>query len=220
MTEDTPALEAQRKTRRLWLTVGEVVAVLGLGLAALNYWDGHRERAAAERAQTQKAQAEKVSIFIMRGAADANGERVMLEPLKTEQVIQSQRYIFPKPVLDHAMEIDAGRPQIDLAWFEHGLRDRLAEARKAGAKLPEGEAELPVGVLTTYIEDGQTRADTSLYRVGYSTTSSFLGGIKFHLLGVSLVQRGVKADLHTVVDGRWRSAAPAPPAAPAKATPG
>jgi hypothetical protein len=224
VTEETPVPETPPPGgRRLWLTVGEIVAVLGLGLAALNFWDNHHQRTVAEQEQAKeraasqaeaKAQAARTPVFILRGAADAEGMKVMLEPLKSEQVIQTQRYVFPTPILDHAMEIDAGRPQIDLAWFEKGLHDQLKAAKKAGADLPDGDAMLPVGVETTFIEDGETRTDRSVYRIGYGRTSGFLGAMKFHLVGVSLVQRNVAGDLKKTVDALWRADAPAPPAKP------
>jgi hypothetical protein len=219
VTEDIPVPERTRAQRRLWLTVGEVIAVLGLGLAALNYWDNHHDRTlteqqrAQERARTeaqQKAEAQKTPPFVMRGAADAEGARVTLESLDTAQAIQSQRYLFPTPVLDHAMAIDAGRPQIDLSWFEKGLHDQLKAAKKAGTDLPGGEAALPVGVVTTYVEAGVMRTDRSIYRIGYVVEHGFLGAIKLHLQGISLVQRDVKGDLKTAIDQQWKAALPIP----------
>jgi hypothetical protein len=37
MSEDAPKPEPKSRGFRFWLTIGEVVAVLGLGLAGLNY---------------------------------------------------------------------------------------------------------------------------------------------------------------------------------------
>ncbi len=199
--------------RRFWLTVGEVVAVAGLLLAGLNYWENHRDREEAAAQAAKAAQVRPASVFLMRGEADTDGERVMLEPTKAEQVVQTQRYLFPKPVLDHAREIGAGRLQIDLAWFDDGLKRELKAARKAGAPLPEGEAMLPVGVITSYVENGETWTDSSIYRVGYVADPGLLGAVKLKLLGVSLVRRGVTGDLQAAVDASWR--APARAAKPA-----
>jgi hypothetical protein len=215
VTDDAPTPEPSTGQRRLLLTVGEVVAVLGLGLAALNFWDSHHDRTKAEldRARTEaqaKAEAQKAPPFVMRATADADGRRIMLEPLDAGQAIQSQRYLLPTPVLDHAMAIDAGRPQVDLAWFEEGLKGQLKAARKAGASLPKGEAELPIGVVTTYVEGGVMRTDRSLYRIGYVVDHGFLGALKPRLQGMSLVARDVKTDLGKRVDARWRDALPIP----------
>lgn len=209
MSEEGPQPQPKPQGRRFWLTVGEVVAVLGLGLAGLNYWESHRDREQALRQEAQKAQAESRSIFLMRGQADKDGERVILEPTDPGQVVQTQRYLFPSPVLDHGKEIGAGRLEIDLVWFDDGLKKALKEGRKAGGALPKGEATLPVGVITTYVENGETRSDQSIYRVGYVADSGFLGAVKLKLIGASLVRRAVRGDLQAAVDSAWRAEAPA-----------
>jgi hypothetical protein len=45
----------------------------------------------------------------MRGEADEDGERVLLEPTDPVQVVQTQRYLFPTPVRDRSKEIGAGQ---------------------------------------------------------------------------------------------------------------
>jgi len=217
MSEDPPKPESKPKGFRFWLTVGEVIAVLGLGLAGLSYWDNHRNREQVERQEAEKAKAQSRSVFVMRGEADEDGERVILEPTNPAQVVQTQRYLFPTAVLDRAKEIGAGRLQIDLVWFDDGLKAALKTARKAGAPLPRGEARLPVGVITSYVENGDTRTDQSIYRVGYVAEPGLLGTVKLKLLGATLVRRGVTGDLQTAVDAAWRAEAPAPHDVAAKA---
>lgn len=203
-----PQSESKKRGRRLWLTVGEVVAVLGLGLAGLNYWESHRDREQALRKEAETAKVQSRSVFVMRGEADEKGERVMLQPTDSDQVVQTQRYLFPAEVLDHAKEIGAGRLQIDLVWFDHGLARALKAARKAGADLPRGEAALPVGIVTTYVENGETRTDRSLYRVGYTAESGLIGAVKLRLIGASLIRRGVSGDVQAQVDAAWRAQHP------------
>jgi len=205
MSQEAPKPEPRPQGRRFWLTVGEVVAVLGLGLAGLNYWENHRDREQALRQEAVKAQAQSRSVFLMRGEADDDGERVMLEPTDLTQVVQTQRYYFPTPVLDHGKEIGAGRLQIDRVWIDDGLKSALKAARKAGAPLPKGEARLPVGIVTTYVEEGETRTDQSIYRVGYVVQPGLLGTLKLKLVGVSLVRRDVKGDVQAAVDAAWRA---------------
>jgi hypothetical protein len=220
LTQDTPRPEPSPRPRRLWLTVGEAVAVAGLGLAALNYWDNRHDRVEAEQQRAQAKAPARASAFVMRGGADKDGERVLLEPVDQRQVIQSQRYLFPTAVLDHAREIGAGRPQVALAWFDDGLKRELKAARKDGARLPEGEAELPVGVVTTYVEDGEMRTDRSLYRVGYVARGGLLGAMKLELQGMSLLRRGVTGDLQGAVDAQWRADRPKPAASAGDNPPG
>jgi hypothetical protein len=189
----------QKRQRRFWLTVGEVVAVLALVIAGLNFWDSHREHAAAEHHEAIQAQAQ--AAFVITGTADAAGERVMIDPLKPAQAIQSQRYIFPSAILGHPMEVSAARPQIDAAWIDAGLRKALAAAHVK----TDGETRLPVGVMTTYVEDGDTRTDNSIYLLGYAYRPHFLTGMKITLQGLSLDGRDVKGDLQAKVNRRWKA---------------
>lgn len=197
MSQAPPETPAARKRRRFWLNVGEVAAVLAVVIAGLSYWDGHREHAQAARQAAVQARAK--AAFVLRGSADAGGRRIVLEAVDPTQAIQSQRYLFPAEVLDHAMEVSAARPQIDLVWLEAGLDRALDQARVK----TDGEARLPVAITTTYVEDGETRIDRSLYEVGYAWRSRLLLGRRLTLQGIALIQRGVGGDLRTSVNRRW-----------------
>lgn len=201
-----PTQAEQKRQRRFWLTVSEVVGVLALVIAGANFWESHHDHVAAEHHEAAQAQAQ--AAFVMTGAADAAGEKIMIDPLKSAQAIQSQRYVFPSAILAHEMEVSAAQPQIDAAWIEAGLRKALAAAHIKTA----GEARLPVGVITTYVEDGDTRTDSSIYLVGYAYHPKFLSGMKITLQGLSLGKRSVKDDLLAEVNRRWRAPATAPSA--------
>ena len=189
-----------KRPGRFWLTVGEAAAVLGVLIAALSWWDSHRQHALATK--QADAQAQVHAALVITGQADSGGSRIVLRPLKTDQAIQSQRYYFPTKVLDHAMEVSAAAPQIDADWIAAGLVRALDRAHAKGA----GEALLPVGVVTTYVEDGETRADRSLYKIGYAWRPRFLLGRQIRLQGISLSQRGVGGDLQALVNQRWAGA--------------
>jgi hypothetical protein len=169
-----------KRRQGFWLTVGEIVAVLALAIAALNYWDSHKQHVDAVRQTTAEKRAQ--AAFVVTGVADSEGRRITLKSLKSSQAIQSQRYYFPHAILDHAMEVSAAEPQIDLGWIEDGLRKS-----RRGEK--SGESTLPVAIVTTYVEDGDTRTDTSLYRIGYGWTTGLFGGPRFRLQGVALSGR-------------------------------
>ena len=191
---DTPAA---RKQRRFWLTVGEAAAVLAVIIAGLSFWDSHHERAQA--VQQAQVQDRARLALVIRGSAEGGGKQILLEALQPSQAIQSQRYFFPGAILDHAMEVTAARPQIDADWISAGLIRALDETHVQG----DGEARLPVGVATIYVEDGETRVDHSLYWVGYAWRSRFIGGRRIVLQGVALEQRGVTADLQASVNRLW-----------------
>jgi hypothetical protein len=195
-----------------WLTLAELVGIGALGIAALGFWDSHRERTLTEQeraaeAQEKKAEAKAGALklsFLMTGAPEAHGERLRLTTVHPEQVIQTQSVSFPAEVRADSVET-TGNPRIEAGWFEAGLA-WAAHAR--GAKQHQGR--VPVGVVTEFIEDGQRKTDKAIYLVGYNTHPRMLRADKVELEGLSLLRRGVGEDLQRAVDGVWARQNPPP----------
>jgi hypothetical protein len=167
-----------------------------VAIAGLSYWDSRREHGEAAR-QTQ-AEASARATLVLKGTAQSDGRRIVIEPVSPSQVIQSQRYIFPSDVLGRPMEVTAASPQINLDWVATGLGRAIDRRRAKGP----GEALLPVGIVTTYVEDGQNRVDRSVYDVGYAWRPRLLGRV-LRLQGLALEQRGLAVDLQPRVNRRW-----------------
>lgn len=215
MTEPEPKPE-RRRTLNVTLRIGETVAVLGLILAVTTFFVGRADRAQeAERVEREKAQAAQAqaqaSVLVLKGTVDGEGERIFLDPADPEQVIQTQRYVFPRAVRENAREIAAGRPQIEAAWIADGLKRERRALEEAGVEPPSGEARVPVGVATTFIQDGVTRTDSAIYRVGYAVRDGgLLGRSDVVLQGVSLLRRVPRGELQAQVDALWAEGRPAP----------
>ncbi len=196
----TPPPTPQQRRRRVWLTIGELVGVLALVIAGLNFWQSRQQYLTAEKAAQTQAQAR--SAFVMGGVADRAGDRIDIHPLNPDQAIQSQTYIFPDALADRPIQLAAAQPRLERAWIEKGLRDAL----KADGAPPNGEGVAPLAVVTTYVQDGDTYTDDgSLYQVGYTWRSTLFGGRKITLQGVALAKRGVKGALAAEVNRRWRA---------------
>ena len=198
MTDSPPT---ERKRGRFWISVGEGAAVLAGMIAALNYWESHRHDVEESRREAQASQAQ--SAFVLRAEAVDSGRRLTLESVEPRQVIQSQRYYFPAQVLDHAMEVSAARPQIDQNWIASGLGRVLDAAHAKG----DGEARLPVAIVTSYVEAGEARQDRSLYVIGYAYRSHFLGGRQIILQGLALRTRRIAGDPKVAVERQWKAQA-------------
>lgn len=197
MTDLTP-----RRRQGFWITVGEVVGVLALVIAGLNFWESHQQHVEEmRRAQTSEAAS---AAFVATGTPDRDGRRLALAPLKSTQAIQSERYRFPADVQDQAREISAARPRIEADWIAGGLRSVLEAGHIHGA----GEGHVPVLIETTYVEDGDTRTDRSLYRIGYAWRPKLLGGDQIRLEGLALVRRGVSGDGRAALEQLWASERP------------
>jgi hypothetical protein len=217
LTDDPiPPPSSQQRSRRLWLTIGELVGVLALVIAGLNFWQSHQQYLTAQKAAQTQAQAR--SAFVMTGAASRTGDRIDFHPLNPDQAIQSQTYIFPDALVDHQIQLAATQPRVERAWIEKGLR----EALNADHAPASGDGVAPLAVVTTYVQDGDTYTDEgSLYQVGYAWRSTLFGGRKITLEGVALAKRGVKEALAAEVNRRWLIAHPPKVAAtPAQPRPG
>jgi hypothetical protein len=209
---ETPS---ERKRRLRFLTVAELVGIAALAVAALGYWDSHRERTMTEHeraAEARERQAEAKAgalkqTFLMTGAPESNGERLRLATVHAEQVIQTQTVSFPSEIRHDAVET-TGNPRIETGWFEGDL-DRALKARND----KRHQGRLPVGVATSFIEDGQPKTDQAIYWIGYSTHSRVLRSDKVEMEGLSLARRGVPGDLQAAVDALWTHQNP-PPAKP------
>lgn len=171
--------------------------MLALVLAGLNYWDSHQQHAKDEK--RVQAQSQSAVAFVAVGEADAKGKTVALRPLKSAQAIQSQHYSFPKDVLDHPMDITADRPRIQADWVASGLRRGLDTIHAKSV----GSARVPVLIETTYVEDGDTRTDVSLYQLGFSWKTEFLAGRQIRLAGLALTKRNPGADAAAWMESRW-----------------
>jgi hypothetical protein len=192
---DTPA-----QKRRLWITVSEVVGVLALIVAGLSFWDAHRDR--SRGAQQAAVQQQASSVLVLTGDVDGSGDRIALKPMKSDQAVQSQTLIFPSAIRADPVQIDAAQPRIEKDWVVEGLKKAEDAEKKAGRK-PGREGRLPVGIITSYIQDGVMRTDRSLYRIGYSTSSNLIGVERVKLEGLSLVRRGAGSDLKREVEALW-----------------
>lgn len=186
------------------MTIGEVVGVLALVVAGLSLWDTHqervkedRDRAAAERRAAGEA------VFTMRGVVEADGQRLRLEPVHDDQVIQSQSFVFPAKLRGGEVRT-TGDARIEADWIADGLRRNGPKAGHGDG----GDLSAPVGVTTTYLVDGQTVTDQSIYLIGYTLKPRLLLGAKVELEGLSLARRGVAGDLRAKVEAMWRGYSP------------
>ena len=184
---------------RIWLTVGEIVGVLALVVAGLSYWDTHRERVVSEKersAEQRRMAAQRA--FAMIAEVQGDGDRLKLTPVHADQPIQAQVFLFPRQVRGDPVQV-TGNARIEAGWFAHGLN----KARERAHMKPEaGDARLPVGVVTTYLDGADTRTDRALYDIGYDAQHRLLGEPRIRLDGLSFAGR-VGGDLQARVDAVW-----------------
>jgi len=200
---------ARKRLPLRWLTLAEFVGIVAVAIAALGYWDNHRERTQTERERVAEAQEKKAEAragalklaFLMTATPEADGQRLRLASVHPEQVIQTQAVSFPTAIRGDAVQT-TGNPRIEAGWFDGGLAKAEHRARRR-------QGRLPVGVVTVFIEDGQPKTDRAIYLIGYSLHPRVLRADRVEMEGLSLVRRDVGEDIQAAVDALWaRQAAP------------
>lgn len=193
--------DAERKEavaiRRRWITLGEILAVIGVLISALALWNSWSERSSAEEERAaEKAEAAKASRVVVLKAA-GSGKRLALAAHDPEQAIQSQTLLFPSALGLGAF--DMTEPRIEAEWIERAVRKADAKEKKA-----RGDLRMPVAITTRFVADGRSFADTALYDVGYKDTGGGLfDGRDAELKGVSLIGRTTEAKAQAQLDSLW-----------------
>lgn len=197
--DKTPPETPAARTRRRWITLGELVGIGALVISGLSYWDAHRDRVAT---RTVAPAAVRAAPLVLTGTVDAAGDRIALKPAAAGQVVETQTVRFPTVVGKDPVET-TGNAHIEAAWFETGLRAALKDR-----KLHNGRHRLPVIVDTSYVSGAVAATDHALYDLGYSLHGRLLRPDAVTIEGISLVRRGT-GDLQAEADARFARSIPA-----------
>jgi hypothetical protein len=201
--EQTDSAE-RRAARRRWITLGEVVAVAGLIIAALSLYLNWSDRRADE-AQRRAEQAEARTSAAERGrhvglvATDADGEVLTFKAAACD--LQSADISFPS-ALDVETQSTTLEPHIDADWFAEPL---LAAIGPAKAK----KGRLPVLIESRCTGETGERFERALYDVPFTVESRFLRGDTVRLRGLILREYVSAAEARAQLDAAWRALAPA-----------
>ena len=187
--------------RRRWITLGEVLAVVGVLISGLALWNSWAERSAAEQDRAaEKAQEAEVSRILLLKPS-GGGKRLALAAHDPDQAIQSQIVIFPSAFGLGAFETT--EPRIEAEWVKRALRKAPEKDEKV-----RGDARMPVAITTRFVADGRTFTDTALYDVGYKASDGGLfEGSEVALKGLSLIGRTSEAKAQERLDALWAARA-------------
>ncbi|HYJ52564.1 MAG TPA: hypothetical protein VEW04_05275 [Allosphingosinicella sp.] len=199
MTTDGPKTEAEKEaTRRRWINLAEIVAVIGLLISGLALWNSYQERAGEESdkaSERTQAQAE-ARTMVLRATADREGGRLALAPADAEQTIQGQQIVFPSALAVAPMETLAD-PRIEAAWF----RRPVLEAVEGDSR---EDRRLPVAITTRFYRDGALLSDTAIYYLVYRVEGGgLLEGRQLRLRGLSRLQTIAPAAARRRIDALW-----------------
>ena len=186
-------------SRRRWITLGEILAVLAVLISGLTLWNSYSDRNADKIERAAEKQQEKAVSRTLLLIGKGDGRSLALAPHDPAQAIQSQTIRFPTPLGVGAIETLV-EPRIEASWVKAAVK----KARGAEAGNGRGDARLPVAITTSFVSGGQTLTDTALYDVGYrSDDGGLLGGTEIELRGLSLVSRSRAARAQADLDALW-----------------
>ena len=200
MTDPRQSAEERKEAaaiRRRWITLGEILAVIGVLISALALWNSWSERSAAEKERAaEKAQQANVSRTLLLKPT-GSGKRLALAPHDADQAIQSQTLIFPSGFGLGAFETT--EPRIEAEWVKRALKKADGKEEKV-----RGDARMPVAITTRFVADGRAFTDTALYDVGYKASDGGLfDGSEVELKGLSLIARTNAAKAQQRLDALW-----------------
>src|SRR3954469_11151532 len=123
MSDGIETAEERREAariRRRWITLGEVLAVIGVLISALALWNSYAERRSNE-AERNAEKAEKGAVsHILLLRASGGGKTLSLEPRDAAQTVRSQTILFPSPLetkVDTIVE-----PRIEAGWVKQAVK--------------------------------------------------------------------------------------------------
>ncbi len=196
MSDDTPAEKAEtRAIRRRWISIGELVAIAGVVIAAMTFFSGYQDRqdAAAEKAEVraQKA-AQRHRVPLTATVADRSG----LDLTGPDGCpLQSADISFPA-ALGTGTKTTAAPARIAADW----IAAPMLKLTDGGADRRDGR--IPVLIAATCTADDGDRSETATYDLLWRTApGGLLGGRSFTLTG--LVRRQSGGDQRRI-DGLWK----------------
>ncbi|HEU0066009.1 MAG TPA: hypothetical protein VFQ57_02085 [Sphingomonas sp.] len=185
--DDTPEARAEaRAIRRRWISIGELVAVVGVIIAALTLWNSWHERRDAEHVRRDERRAAREADAAQRRqvgliATDAGGDTLGFKAVACE--LQASDVTFPK-ALGVAPKFTAASHAIRADWFAKPL----LTLTDGGADTREGM--LPILIKSRCIGGDGPRAETAIYDIAWRTEPRVLRGRTVKLRGLVLHEQG------------------------------
>jgi hypothetical protein len=196
---ETPAERKEAAaTRRRWVSLAEILAVVGALIAALTLWSNWSDRRAdeADKASTRASEQRAQSRVALSAEIQDGGKALLLKGERHE--IQDAVIGFPK-----ALGVAAQHPPADPVIAADAFDDALLKLTDGGADDRTGR--LPVLVTVSYLDGETTRTTSGIYDLLWKTEGRMLRGRSLTLTGMKVRQlRGTQAQLDTI----WARAKP------------
>jgi len=146
---------SEARTRRRWITFGELVAVLALVISAAGVWVSWQGSSKKDDGPTRIVEQKQAVPLVLRGKVEDGGKRIEISPLESSHALESVRMELPG-----GSTVDLGSDGVLGAGDVEG-------ALKARDKELKGSHSVPVRVTAHYVEQGAEKTATRSYQLRY-----------------------------------------------------
>ncbi|HEU4809849.1 MAG TPA: hypothetical protein VFS69_04240 [Sphingomicrobium sp.] len=164
----------KERTRRRWITVGELIALAALVVSAFGVWISWKN-SGGEDGPTKIVEQRQPIPLTLRGKREDDGERLEISPVEPSHALQSLTVTIPgaRPILV------GSDGELDSDDVQSALGDREKEAKNR-------TLSVRVRIDTRYVEMGKDRRSSGTYTLRYMWKGGGLfGGRSLHLVGIS-----------------------------------
>jgi hypothetical protein len=157
------------ESRRRWVTLGEIVALLALVVSAAGLW--LTWKSSGDDRPTRVVEQKQAIPLTLRGKAENDGRQLIIEPVEAGHALESLTI-----TIKGASTIEVGSDgQLDASDVEAALKDRDDS---------KGAHSVPVRIAARYVEMGKDRTGGGTYVLRYRWEGGGLfGGRSLKLTG-------------------------------------
>jgi len=192
---ETPSEKAEAAAiRKRWLTLGEIVAIAGLIISAIAFWNSWDQRQSdeSERRQEKAVETRLKTAVLLRGTPQRNGAVLLLTD--PDHPVQRVTITFPS-AFGLSPQTSSVDPQIEAEWLHAKL---LLIAEKSD---DERRGSIPVMIASNYWQGDELIVDRAIYDLAWRIRGRFLQGRIVQLRGLALRERGKPSQAR--LDAMW-----------------
>jgi hypothetical protein len=170
---DSPNLEAKRRSRLRWVTLGEAIALAALIVSAAGVWISWQSTEEDKGPTTVVEKREPIPL-ILRGKARNDGRTLEISPVEDSHALQSLTVTAAG-----AAPIEIGSDgELRAGDLQRALGDKAADGK--------GTHRVRVRIAARYVEAGADKSVTGSYVLSYRWEGGGLfGGRSLRLTGIS-----------------------------------
>ena len=164
--------ESENRSRRRWITFGEIIGVAALVISALGLWISWQST--RNDKPTRVVEQKQPIALTLRGTADRDGRALVIAPVEASHALESLTVTIK------------GAPPIEVGGDGRLGADDVQAALKDRDRDRKGAGTVPVRIAAHYVEMGADRSGGGTYTLRYRWEGGGLfGGRSLKLVGLS-----------------------------------